>query len=228
MKHLIFAATLFVSASVSAQISVGASAGYTRAWQNYGDVVLPDDAVTHIHGFNSEVQVYYKLNRFISVGVEHGFVRRGAACVPGWNGLINPNPIFPGDSRFLLDYVEAPLMIQGHFALLKERFTIQSSLGYGWSVMVNGREEVVNLETGEVEITRDMGIGEGTNLSRWDHGLHGSLKLGWQFGKHEIFAQSSYYFGLKDAEAWNASKNRALNFNLGYSFQLNGCTRKLQ
>jgi len=219
MKQLIFAVTLFASASVSAQFSVGASAGYTRAWQNYGDVVLPDGAVTHIHGFNSDVQVYYRLNRILSVGVEPGFARRGAACVPGWNGGINPNPVFPGDSRFLLDYIEAPLMIQSNFELFNERFTIQPSLGYGWSLMVNGREEIVNLETGEVEITRDMGIGQGTNLSRWDHGFHGSLKLGWQFGKHGIFAQSSYYFGLINAEAWNVSKNRALNFNFGYTYQ---------
>lgn len=220
MRHLIFAVTLLTSVSVSAQWSVGASAGYTRAWQNYGDVILPDGAVTHIHGFNSEVQVYYNLNRFLSVGVEPGFTRRGAACVPGWNGGINPNPIFPGDSRFLLDYVEAPLMIQANFGMFNNRFTIQPSIGYGWAVMVNGREEVVNLETGEVEITRDMGIGQGTNLSRWDHGLHSSLKLGCQFGKHGFFAQSGYYFGLMDAEVWNTSKNRALNFNLGYSFQL--------
>lgn len=218
MKHLVFAISLLASASVSAQLSVGASEGYTRAWQHYGDVVLPENAVTHIHGYNAELQVYYKLNRFLSLGVEPAFTRRGAACVPGWNGDINPNPVFPGDSRFLLDYVEAPIMIQGNFSLFEERFIIQPALGYGWSVMVQGREEVVNLETEEVVMTRDMGIGEGNNLSRWDHGFHGSLKLGWQFGKHGVFAQSSYYFGLMDAEAWNASKNRALNFNLGYSF----------
>lgn len=218
MKQLFFAIALFASASVSAQISVGASAGYTRAWQNYGDVVLPDGAETHIHGFNSEVQVYYNFGRFLSVGVEPAFTRRGAACVPGWNGDINPNPIFPGDSRFLLDYIEAPLMIQGNFSFFNQRFNVQPALGYGWSFMAQGREEIINLETGEVVTTRDMGIGTGTNLARWDHGFHGSLKLGWQFGKHSVFAQSSYYFGLKNAEAWNTSRNRALNFNLGYGF----------
>ncbi|GAB5417132.1 MAG: hypothetical protein Crog4KO_19980 [Crocinitomicaceae bacterium] len=220
MKHLFPILILSLSFSASSQISIGASAGYTRAWQNYGDVVLPDDAVTHIHGFNSELQIYYRLNQFISLGVEPAFVRRGAACVPGWNGGINPNPVFPADSRFLLDYVEAPLMLQGNFSFFNQRLIVQPALGYGWSMMVKGREEVINLETGEVEITRDMGIGSGTNLNRWDHGLHGGLELGWQFGRHTIFTESSYYFGLKDAEVWNASKNRALNFNLGYRFNL--------
>ncbi|MCR9171276.1 MAG: hypothetical protein NXI10_02205 [bacterium] len=219
MKQLFVALLLVISTSASAQISVGGSAGYTRAWQNYGDVVLPDDAVTHIHAFNADVQVYYQVHPFISLGIEPGLSRLGAACVPGWNGGINPNPIFPGDSRFLLDYIEAPLMIQGNFKLFQDRFFIQPALGYGWSVMVKGREEVVNLETGEVEITREMSIGEGTNLSRWDHGFHGTLKLGWQMGKHSVFSQSGYYFGLRDAEAWNTSKNRALSVNLGYSYQ---------
>ena len=139
-KTMLFIFATVLSAQLHAQLSFGASSGYTRAWQNYGDVVLPDDAVTHIHGFNAEFQMYYQLNRFLSLGVEPAFTRRGAACVPGWNGGINPNPIFPGDSRFLLDYVEAPLMIQGNFGFFNNRFVVQPALGYGWSMMVNGRE----------------------------------------------------------------------------------------
>jgi len=221
MKYLILTVVLTVSLSSISQLRLGASSGYTRAWQSYGDVILPDEAITHIHGFNTEVQLYYRWNRFFSLGIEPAFTRRGAACVPGWNGGINPNPVFPGDSRFLLDYVEAPLMAQGNFGFFGNRFVVQPALGYGWSVMVNGREEVVNLETGDVENTRDMGIGQGTNLNRWDHGLHGALKIGWQFGRHVIFVESAYYFGLKDAEVWNTSRNRALNCNLGYRFSWN-------
>lgn len=220
MKYIFLAIGLSLSISCSAQISVGASAGYTRAWQNYGDVVLPDDAVTHIHGFNSELHVYYKLNRFLSFGIEPAFARRGAACVPGWNGNINPNPVFPGDSRFLLDYLEAPIMIQGNVEFFSNRLFVQPALGYGWSAMINATEELINISTGEVESTRDMPIGMNTDFNRWDHGLHGALKVGWKIGRHSIFAASTYYYGFKNAEGWNTSKNRALNFNLGYSFSL--------
>lgn len=216
MKRIILTLTLFVSLSSSAQLSIGASSGYTRAWQNYGDITLPDDAVTHIHGFNAELQVYYKFGRFLSVGIEPAFTRRGAACVPGWN--LPPEPLFDGDSRFLLDYVEAPVMIQGNFDFFNERLFVQPALGYGWSVMARATEEVVNLNTGDVEITREMPIGFNTNMNRWDHGFHGALKVGWKINRHSIFAQSSYYFGLRSAEIWNVSKNRALNLNLGYSF----------
>jgi len=146
------------------------STAYKRAWQNYGSVPLPEDAVTHIHGFNAEVQAYYQPKPFISVGLEPAFARRGAACVPGWNQVIDP--IFSGDSRFLLDYVEAPLMIQGHFYFFKRRFQIAPSIGYGWSAMVQAREDVINLDTDEIEITRDMEIGGISNLNSWDHWLH--------------------------------------------------------
>ena len=107
---------LFIQES-NAQISIGIKGGYSRAWQNYGDVVVPDDAITHIHGFHANLQGYYAFNKYFQIGIEPGFARRGAACIPGWNGGINPNPIFPGDSKFFTQLCRTSFNDKRFFAL---------------------------------------------------------------------------------------------------------------
>mgnify|MGYP006109898727 CR=1 FL=1 len=101
----LFAGILFLlyAAQSNAQISVGLKSGYTRTWQNYGDVVFPEGAKTHIHGFHVTATTYLNINRYIEVGIKPGFIRRGAACFPGWNVGINLNTVFPGDTKFILD-----------------------------------------------------------------------------------------------------------------------------
>ena len=82
-----------------------------------------------------------EINKYIEFGVEPGFIRRGAACVPGWNGGINPEPIFPGDSKFVLDYIEMPIMAKFNLPLFKDKFEISGKAGYGGSMLVKSIRE---------------------------------------------------------------------------------------
>lgn len=203
-----------------AQLQFGAHSGYSRAWQNYGDVILPEAAVTHIHGFYAATTIDYKFKNVLSVGMEPGFARRGAACIPGWNGGINPNPIFEGDTRFKLNYIDIPVMLRANLNMFQNRLMITPSLGYGVAFLANGYEEIVNLESGDILYRGRLPIGRFSQIARFDHGAKGALNIGWNIGQHQIYAHGSFYFGLRDAERFNTSKNRAINLGLGYKFSL--------
>jgi hypothetical protein len=209
-KCFTLAFSIFIAGQLNAQLSIGVKSGYTRAWQNYGDVIVPSDAVTHVHGFHATALTYWKFNRYFEIGIEPGFIKRGAACVPGWNQGINPNPVFPGDSKFLLDYIELPLMIKGNLPLFKGKLAIFGKLGYGNSILVNAIRE--NETSGErTDMTKS------NQIRRWDHGLYSSFGFGVNFKSSQLFVSSDYYYGLINAEGFTTSKNRSLNFSVGYS-----------
>ena len=201
--------------AVQAQVSVGVKGGFTRAWQDYGDVQLPEDAETDIAGYNVSLLANYRISKFLSVGVAPGLVQRGAACVPGWQ------PIFEGDTKFFLQYAELPVMINADIPLISEKLTLTGSLGYGASAMVSAyREAEIFILPVEPPTRTPMEIGGDSFLNRWDHGAYANLALGYQINRHRIFLESGYYMGMVDADRFNTSKNRSLNFNVGYMISL--------
>ncbi|MFT6981938.1 MAG: hypothetical protein ACJAUD_000705 [Crocinitomicaceae bacterium] len=204
---------LLCATQTIAQISIGLKSGYTRAWQNYGDVVVPEGAVVHIHGFHVTASTYLQINKYIEVGVEPGFIRRGAACVPGWNQLINPNPVFPGDSKFILDYIELPIMAKFNLPLFKNKFEIFGKAGYGVSMLAKGVRE--NETTGD---RTNIDLGFMSILNRWDHGIYSTLGFAYNFKSSQIYIASDFYTGLTNVERFNYSRNRSLGFNLGYTY----------
>lgn len=212
---LFFLVIAFIS---NAQISVGGHAGYTRAFQYYGNVPLPEDGVRHIHGHNVSISINQRLSPFFSFGFEPGLTRRGAACVPGWN--LQPNPIFRGDTRFKLDYLELPLHLQGHIAFGKGRFELSPSIGYSISSIVKGTREMVNLDTKEIIESGPLDIGRFSQIRRLDQGAIAGLRIARNIGRYQIYAKTSYYLGLRNVDRWNVSKNRALNVSIGYLFSL--------
>lgn len=219
MKTLKFLFLFLFCCSLSqlhAQWSIGVEGGYTNAWEEYGDVGLPEDAEIDVSGFNVSGLAYFQLSKHFKIGVEPGFIQRGAACVPGWQ------PIFEADTKLFLNYVEAPVMISGNIPLFKSKFEIFAKAGYGASYLTSAfREEMVVLPDGDVPVNRTkMELGEDSMLNRWDHGVYGSFGFGYNMGIHQIFVASDYYMGLTDAERFNQSENRNVNFNIGYMISL--------
>jgi len=214
----LFAGILFLlcATQTNAQISIGLKSGYTRAWQDYGDVIVPEDAITHIHGFHVTATTYLKINKYIEVGVEPGFIRRGAACEPGWNQLTNPNPVFPGDTKLILDYIELPIMAKFNLPLFNDNFEIFGKAGYGGALIAKAVRE--NETSGD---RNDVDLGINSTLNRWDHGIYSSLGLGYNFKSSQVFINSDFYFGLRSVERFNYSRNRSLGFNLGYTYTFN-------
>lgn len=213
---LLFALCLTLQ-QLSAQFSVGIKGGYVNAWEYYGDVELPEDAQIDVNGYNISALAYLRLNNNLKVGMEPGFVQRGAACVPGWM------PIFEGDTEFELNYIEAPVFISGNLQLFKSRFEVFGKLGYGASYLTSAYREELTSGIGGSDspvIRTKMDLGEDSILNRLDHGAYGNFGFAYNLGIHQIFIESGYYHSFTDAERFNTSKNRSVNLNIGYMISL--------
>lgn len=215
MKTTLFLLTLLSGlylTPLSAQFSIGLKSGLTRAWEDYGDTDLPDDAVIHVNGYHISGLAYYHFNNRWQLGIEPGFVQRGAACVPGFG-------IFDRDTRLLLNYVELPLKIAYAQPLIKDRVALSGRFGFGTALITTAYQEVIDL-SGNTPPERTRLPADGSAVRQWDHGLHGGLGLGYNLGRNQLFLSGDYYYGLRDVDPSFASQNRNLNFALGYLIRL--------
>ena len=197
-----------------AQVNVGLKGGLTRAWEFY-NLDLPEDAKITVTQMHISGMVYYDLKSFVRIGVEPGFVQRGAACEPGWQ------PAFEGDTRLFLDCVELPVMISGHLPVDEGRLELFAKAGYGLTMVVRGRNEFVLIGTDTSDDITRIPLGRGSRLNRWDTGFYGGAGIGARIGPGNLIFETSAYAGLIDADRFNTSKNRSVNFSLGYILILN-------
>lgn len=215
LKSIILGLSLLNLNLGQAQFSIGINEGVVRAWQNYGESVLPENAVTHVFGYELTTFLKYKMSKSFSFSSNLGLQRRGAACVPGWE------PIFEADTKFYLTYLDVPLILNYHLPILNQKLELIGSLGYGFAYLIKGvREEMVNFSGTKVTRTTMDLENSKTIINRFDHGFHTGLSLGYNIGRSQLLLSSRYYYGLVDAERFNTSKNRALNLTLGLNFNL--------
>ncbi len=208
---LCFISSVFMA---NAQYTLGLKGGYTRAWEAYGDVGLPEDAEIQVDGLNLSLLAYRNVGKFFTVGVEPGFIERGAACIPGFQ------PIFEGDTKFLLKYTELPVFFGATVPVFNTGFDISAKAGYNVAYLQTAYQEVTNFQDNTTTRTK-MGLKNSEILRRWDHGLKAGAKISRSFGKSQLFLGTDYFHGLIDAEKSNTSQNRSIEFYLGYSFLLN-------
>jgi len=210
---------LFVSFNLflfqlSAQSSFGFKGGYTDAWPDYGDVELPENAETHVKGFNFSILYAYQISNNFKVGIEPGFVQRGAACFPGWQ------PDFVGDTKVFLNYLEAPLMLSGQVAIPKTNFNVFGKIGFGASYLLSAKEEISPAANIEFPVERRKLDLENEPLRRFDYGAYSSLGFAYSLNSiFELFLESTFYYGLPNFEENNTGKNRSLSFNLGFNYK---------
>jgi len=201
---------LFLSTNLEAQISIGVKGGYSNAWEDYGDVELPDDAQIDVNGYYFSILSYLRINKHLDIGLEPGFVQRGAACVPGFN-------IFEGDTEFQLNYIELPLMIRGNISFAKEKIEVFGKVGYGGAMVQKGTEKLTIFGSDEPPTETKIDFeNEFSSLNKFDHGAYGGFGIGFNFGKNQLFLEGNYYHGLKDFDNNNTSKNRSLQLGLGF------------
>lgn len=172
-------------------------------------MLLPEDARIHLHRIHASVLLYHRLGRFVRIGVEPGYVGRGAACVPGF---FIPPPIFPGDSRFVLNYLELPLIVQLEVPLVRKRLSVLTKAGYGASYMIGGKIQLIDLETGAVVSQSPAKA----SLNSWDHGLYGGMGFALDFAAHRVLLLAEYYNGFLHVDPSLPSQARSLNLSLGY------------
>ena len=205
-----FLICFFFSANLEAQISIGVKGGYSNAWEDYGDVELPEDAQIDVKGYYVSILSYLKINKHLQVGIEPGFVQRGAACIPGFNPFI-------GDTEFRLNYIELPLMVRGNFSFAKERLEVFGKVGYGGSMVAKGTEVLTIIGSDEPPEETEIDFqNQFSSLNKYDHGLYGGFGFGFNFGKNQLFVEGNYYHGMRDFDNNNTSKNRSLQIGIGF------------
>jgi hypothetical protein len=199
---------------VHAQVNIGVKGGFTDARQEYGEVDLPENAQTHIKGYNFSALMYFSLGKNLNLVLEPGLTKRGAACIPGWNGGIAP--VFEGDTKFLINYIELPVKLMMSKRLFQDRIEVFGKIGYGTSMIAKAMRQNISLQGIEDPFKTKIELSRFSILNRWDHGISAGLGFGINFPFGQIFLESEYYHGLRDAERFNKSQNRSFDFSLGY------------
>lgn len=217
-KSTIFIALFFFTFlnQSNCQIEIGLKGGFTNSWPGYGDLELPDDAQTNVSGYNLSIFISRSTNNNLGFSFQPAFIKRGAACFPGWQ------PVFEGDSKVFLNYFELPIFINKKF---KFRSTsIVTSFGYGLSFLNSAsvhQEQLFESGTRTVVSNIEVGNDSQDSFNRLDHGFYISIRFDRQIQQnHFIFLESTYYLGMKDYDKVNTSKNRNLNFNIGFGYNI--------
>ncbi|OJJ18697.1 hypothetical protein BKI52_24130 [marine bacterium AO1-C] len=207
---LLTAVICLLALDIQAQFSVGVRGGFTRSWEEYGNVALPDDATIHVDRLQVSALAYYSVNKYFSFGIEPGFVQRGAACIPGFGG-----GLFVGDTKFLLNYVELPLMARVSIPIFRQ-FKVFGKAGYGLARIVSAYQETAFLGTDQPTIREILDFDSSPRYQKWDHGLYGSLGFSFDIGANQLFVESLYYAGQRDFDEFQTSKNRGYHLGVGY------------
>lgn len=217
-KKAVFLSLLFslILQQANCQFEFGLKSGYAYSWPGYGDIELPENAETHVNGFNVSFFVGTSLKNGIGLSVHPGFTKRGAACFPGWQ------PVFVGDSKVFLEYFEIPFLIHKKFNF--KIISIVPGLGYGFSLLNSAtlhteQEFADGIRT--LISTVPIGNVSERSFNRFDHGFYLNLRIEKKLMKyHFVFFDSSFFYGLKDYDKINTSKNRTLNLNLGFGYSI--------
>lgn len=218
-KLIVLSIILFFSlSSAKSQTSqLGFKAGYGHSWPDY-DLLLPEGANTEVDAFSFSLLAYRKINNQWAIGIEPGYERRGAACIPNWQ------PVFEGDTQLHLNYVHLPLKLSYQINLWNENISLKPSIGYGISYLVSGFTKEISTRGGE-------GNGENIPISftpklsdpffnRTDHGIYSSLSFAKEFIMGEIFIGVEYYYGMRNVQRNIRSRLNVANIQLGSSYNL--------
>ena len=211
-KLLLIILFSLIAFQVSSQSSFGIRCGYIKAWQNYGDVIIPDDAIIHVNRFQVSVLAYVDLNDHISIGIEPGFTQRGAACIPGSIFLSLPEI----ESKLLLNYAELPLMISDKLSIYKDKLEIFGKAGYGISRVQKAIRVDEFPGTGIPSERIKLPVSDPLVIRRLDNGWYAGAGISYNFGVNQLFLESNFYYGLRNVDPWFTSKNRSLHLGLGY------------
>lgn len=213
---------VFCAGTVSSQTTLTLKTQAGKSWQNYGDdfpINGYDQNIDH-YGFSAEI--FRALTDRISIGVAPGYMRRGAACEPGFlpdgDRLIDPFPSF--DATIFLDYIQLPFLVRAEFPLAG-RLSIFGQGGAGFSYLAGGYREITFF--GSVSSTEKRQLdfeGADQNLNRFDFGWSSTLGFGFSIGKGKLRVSGDHYYSFLDMNQNNTSLNRNWAVALGYQISL--------
>ena len=208
----------FISINAHAQFSFGIKGSYHNAWQEYGDDFGGNGTDLKIKGFSTSLMAYYSMGKYVEIGIEPGYIRRGAACEPGF--FLN-NPYLTGDATLYANYLTTPFLIKAKKSLFKGCMEIFVKGGGSPSYLVDGYRQL-DLEWGPDEDTQiqDINFDEEPNLRRWNWGLNGGAGIGIRLGLGALQLSYELYHSLMDMNEELTSKNRNAGWAMGYVIQI--------
>lgn len=203
------------STGLSAQVSVGVNVFYNQAWQQYSEDLLILRYDTYLHKVGASATVQYDIDRCFSLVIEPGFVQRGTPVEPIF-GL----PIIATETSFTGSYIEMPVLAQARVFALQDRLQFFAQLGAGYAYLLSARRDVDFLDEGIPSQHQRVNFDNEININRLDFGYYGGGGLGVQAGPGYLTATCRYYHGMPRVNDFWDSKNRTLNFILGYRIAL--------
>ena len=221
-SHLVSFLLLATGLSLNAQVSVGLKTHYGTAWQEYGKLPI-NGFDQRIDGYGLSAEFTYQLNPHFQIKARPGYIRRGAACEPGFlpsPNMINADPIFliatVEDATIYTNYIEFPILFSAQWELVN-RLSLFVEGGGGIAYMLNGYRTIqFSTKPPGLSIDRDLNFKDEKTLNRFDFGLHSGLGLSYQLGRGHFNLSGNYYHGILDVTDTNTSKNRSLSLGLGY------------
>ena len=222
MRLLLFFLSLLLLSSFQlvSQTTLSLKSQLGRSWQNYGDdfpIDYYDQSITH-YGFSAEI--FKSINPNLAIGAAPGFMRRGAACEPGFINGDRVGPIFQLDATIYLNYLQLPLMVRAELPIWG-KLDIVGQGGPGFSYLMSGYREITYL-TGTLPDERlelDF-AGSDNNLNRFDFGWTSSLGFAYPLGKGKLRISGEHYYSFLDMNQNNTSLNRNWAIGLAYQFTL--------
>ena len=111
-------------------------------------------------------------------------------------------------------------MAKMRYPVLSGKLEVFGKLGYGATMVASAYREVRDLTGEDPTVKSKLNLKNNESLNRFDHGLYTGFGFAWNFGRNQLFVETDYYFGMKDVDNFNTSKNRSVHFGLGYMIRL--------
>lgn len=222
MRYFTFLLLLILAVSVTtAQTTLTIKAQAGKSWQNYGDdfpINGYDQNITH-YGFSAEL--FRDINPHFALGIGPGYMRRGAACEPGFfNGDFIADPFLAVDATIFLDYVQIPFLVRGTLPLFG-KLEVFGQGGAGFSYLVGGFRDITTFFVPPSTERRKLDFeGADQNLNRFDFGWSSTLGFAYPIGKGKLRVSGDHYNSFLDMNQRNTSLNRNWAVGLSYQFTL--------
>jgi len=211
-KTLLLLVILVFLLPLAAQTTLGMKAHYVTAWQEYGDLPI-NGFDQRIHGYGVSAELSFEMSQRLRLNVSPGYVRRGAACEPGFIAFA---PIVGvQDATIYTNYLELPLKLQLEWPIVR-KLSALAEFGGGIAYMISGHRDIVFFNPTIPIENQPLDFEIESTLNRLDFGLHGGLGLSYDIGSAKVQLLGNYYHGFLDVTDTNTSLNRTLTLVLGY------------
>lgn len=191
-----------------------------KSWQNYGDDFRINGYDQKIDHYGMSAELFRSVTPHIFIGVAPGYMRRGAACEPGFIVGDLADPFFFIDATIYLDYIQLPFLLKLTYPIIG-RLEAFGQTGAGFSYLAGGfRDITTGFNTTTTERRTLDFSGADSNLNRFDFGWNSALGFAYRIGAGKLKASGEYYHSFIDINQNNTSQNRNWGIALGYQIPL--------